>query len=875
MSIATEIQRLQTAKENIKTAITNKGVTVPASAKVDTYNNYIGQIETGGAGDVKLFATEEEMQADQTATEGDLAVVYHSTSAPVTETSVFSSFTCPMTVTLTLPVIGNIYGAFRSDDGMADCSVDIRPTMCRLQVYTMSTMMRIEYTSNDGLTYTRTDSEGNPIDVGTDLKWGEYDVFNDIIGNFMLVNTDIFKGLYKYSNIMNPDCLLGYKINELTYTDTDTNNPSIFVGEPISIQINNYAEVYTQINNYVKDLANSIIIHLFYNFQNHTIETYYTTSAHSPLVCFNENGNCCLDYPSATSNSFFKIVYDIATNTFGEIEPIVGTINHSRGLTPYTAYIMNNNNLCFPMFKITDTGTFEPNYFFDPNRFSYYDVIDNTFIGKAFGNPYDVLSKDVCTAYMLRYIIAPTQLTLNAPNQMLANKTALGGNGVIVGNGDVLSAMSNDDILNMLGINATDIIANVNIDMDSMERIEDIVNVENVELGQNVYLNQWYVTQKLYDLIQQQAPLQTGITVGSMISFSVKYKDYLNPLNKKVFRYNECFVVLDFELLEYKVIPFYAPSQIQNYVAYDNNYIYITNYSGRNNEYTKAYVRIEIATGTSVIINNGQSFSFTAIPNNCFLKNGELYFMISTSSNGCTVHKVDFQNGTKSSIAMSNSKNSKAAYDNLIPIPNTNECLVNYYYGTSSSAAITTLYVARLNLSTMTVTTTKSYTTPSSLNQKYEFYRTYVDYSKTNYITYINYRSSSSCSSYVLQYNLTNNTIVHCNLIGLDTAIATTTYLYGFYKKINDTTYIVEGTNHKYYKIICNFSTQSSIVEEYTDIDPRIANTSILGQTMTTYILLDGSSYGANRLPTNIQFAITKTNDTCKATKMLQISKEL
>ena len=47
MSIATEIQRLQTAKENIKTAIEEKGVEV-GNGTIDTYAEKIGEISVGG-----------------------------------------------------------------------------------------------------------------------------------------------------------------------------------------------------------------------------------------------------------------------------------------------------------------------------------------------------------------------------------------------------------------------------------------------------------------------------------------------------------------------------------------------------------------------------------------------------------------------------------------------------------------------------------------------------------------------------------------------------------------------------------------------------------------------------------------------------------
>lgn len=46
MTIASEITRLQWAKADIKTAIENKWVTVPSSAKLDTYDTYIDQISS-------------------------------------------------------------------------------------------------------------------------------------------------------------------------------------------------------------------------------------------------------------------------------------------------------------------------------------------------------------------------------------------------------------------------------------------------------------------------------------------------------------------------------------------------------------------------------------------------------------------------------------------------------------------------------------------------------------------------------------------------------------------------------------------------------------------------------------------------------------
>ena len=48
MAISTEITRLQTAKSSIKSAIENKGVTVPSTTKLDCYASLISQINVGG-----------------------------------------------------------------------------------------------------------------------------------------------------------------------------------------------------------------------------------------------------------------------------------------------------------------------------------------------------------------------------------------------------------------------------------------------------------------------------------------------------------------------------------------------------------------------------------------------------------------------------------------------------------------------------------------------------------------------------------------------------------------------------------------------------------------------------------------------------------
>ena len=60
MSIANEIARLQQAKSDLATSITNKGVTVPAATTIDGYAALVDQIQTGGDSPLPQGAVEIE-----------------------------------------------------------------------------------------------------------------------------------------------------------------------------------------------------------------------------------------------------------------------------------------------------------------------------------------------------------------------------------------------------------------------------------------------------------------------------------------------------------------------------------------------------------------------------------------------------------------------------------------------------------------------------------------------------------------------------------------------------------------------------------------------------------------------------------------------
>ena len=82
MSIATQIQRISSAKTAMRTAIQAKGVTVPSSAKVDTYASYIAHIPQGGGGggDIPMPVTLSSLTLD--AYGKPISFVYYDSEVP-------------------------------------------------------------------------------------------------------------------------------------------------------------------------------------------------------------------------------------------------------------------------------------------------------------------------------------------------------------------------------------------------------------------------------------------------------------------------------------------------------------------------------------------------------------------------------------------------------------------------------------------------------------------------------------------------------------------------------------------------------------------------------------------------------------------------
>ena len=183
--------------------------------RIEQNNELLNQIKTtidnlpnaGSTSGVKLFETQEAMQADTTAKEGDLAVIYRSDVKSVSNGDTITSITFPKTVVFDEAITSSYDGRLKNSSEPR-IYLDISLNASRFMLYDMyETLSEIEYSSTDGVTYTRTDSNEDTYEIGETTV----EDLDEHICKFMQVGGYVFGGLYQYSNVVDGNTLKVYK----------------------------------------------------------------------------------------------------------------------------------------------------------------------------------------------------------------------------------------------------------------------------------------------------------------------------------------------------------------------------------------------------------------------------------------------------------------------------------------------------------------------------------------------------------------------------------------------------------------------------------------------------------------------------------------
>lgn len=574
-----------------------------------------GILEEGGPGEVKLFESTEALYNDENPQEGDLAIVYKSEIQSANADTVFNSIIFPDTVVLPEAVTDYIYVTARAVDTSVMCDFwgNLSSSRFSINCYTDSGSINIEYESTDGITYTRIDTFGNPVEFPTDLYFDtEYEPFNDLIGYFMQINGAVFNGLYQYKTFKNKNKIHAYSYSELTW-DNSTRKLTGTGGEVIEFDIES---TLNKITEYTKT-----------NFSDYRSGTYYDDPVYEYMLYYDNN---CIVFPFATQNEEtpYKFLHNlnllidnttwkaaggiITTSTSCtynlheiRVDMTTGEISYELLEEGFTnqgyEFLTRFNNYKF-VGNINMDGTF--NYEYQRNMLAilYYDVEDSKWYSSncIYGEKPGVDD--------IRYLFADTQFTLKNSNELLPGKVAYGKNGEVTGDesiySNILPNVINQEILK--------------VQLANDEAGNSLASIRGPEI----------TTQHMVSYVPN--------TKGSNYVYYSELESWANDTNlsgKVVIKYD------DDTLITIKQLDTTSPMVAYKYVVSTNTTTELCSLEGSRQSYNTAYYKADIDENKENIYFSGTGY-----------ENSKYYL---------DIYKLDLVNMTLSKIA--NFSNSSSA----------------------------------------------------------------------------------------------------------------------------------------------------------------------------------------------------------------------
>lgn len=432
--INTDLETLKIARDNMKLALEGQGQTV--TKDIRTYAQAISNIS--GGGEVKLFDTIAHMQEDPTAQDGDLAIVYREEIQPINGESEFSVCKFPNRVVLDEAFTSNIRGDFRAVDsssGYFDGMLSISSSSFRFNGWGDNVSVNIQYTSEDGITYTRTDGGDEVVDFGVTVVWSPYEEFDPVISKFMYTNGTMFEGLYQYkTNVL--DTSKKY----ISYLDTMVTDWAVGQTAPTSVTLTPSSDI--------------LDIEVFKNICKKVYDDVEDVQALSDFEIWQEDDNNWYFAMYETSNMKqlyrqWNLIYNRDTREFLGLEAYGSGLNY-----PCKIYRIDLLNNTYVLDRTENWITLGTNYSYIPFSINSLktapmplsvnsgEVFSPTYIRYATSSQDSAIYysySDTDDYYYNAYFYVGAQLSLNNSNQLLPNKTALGKGGLITGDSSIYS----------------------------------------------------------------------------------------------------------------------------------------------------------------------------------------------------------------------------------------------------------------------------------------------------------------------------------------------------------------------------------------------------------------------------------------------------
>lgn len=434
-----QLTELQTTRDNMKVALEDKGQIV--TNDIRTYAEAISNMSSGG---IKLFETEEEMQADETAEEGDLAVVYRSEMQNMTEASVITTMTFPETIVLSSAVTSSSYAYLYDEDQSYETQCQIRLSSTYFYIrdyYTYEYICR--YTSSDGITYTL--NSGYETSYTFEQSMYFSGTWNDVYSEFIQCGGYTFEGLYTGKSIIKQ--IQPIKMSNMTI-NTETSLPNISDVITLSYDVDSFAEKVYPMVKYIDTLegmtSHARHPYCIYLKDDNTISIVADGSKSSSvmLACpvFIDNAFKGLVAASYNVTNFYEWQFNLTTGEYIGRNDVVAT--------DYTTFGTSTNNYYY-------TTAFNDYYYIGNMDWTNSDF---TYVYSLFYNNTSYSANELAMTGItgIVYFLAPTQLSLSDSNELLPGETAYGPNGVIEGDGSVYNNLDMTTLLQRL-LDTTDL----------------------------------------------------------------------------------------------------------------------------------------------------------------------------------------------------------------------------------------------------------------------------------------------------------------------------------------------------------------------------------------------------------------------------------
>ena len=399
--------------ENLKKGVTCLGVE--------------GTLEPSTSSGAKLFSTVEEMNSSTGNTEGDLAVVYKSETKNVSNGDTITSITFPKTVVFDEAISTSYDGRLRNDNE-PEIYLAIQLDASNCMLYDMTgTIPEIVYTSSDGITYTRTDSNEDTYEIG-EITVEDLD---EHICKFIQVSGKAFEGLYEYQGNLNKNYIKFADLTKMTFNIennaiTSWNWDGSYITGYYSLEkINQLVKQYATDEGYSEYTLNNIGLYInsdkkvFFIAYIKDINTYY-----SAYMAGDTDGNVIgLCIHSTTTP--VMVTLDLDNMTYQKTTLTLDSTKFYK-TTYRTYYFIDMQSIAYPLRfypSIPDSGHIGDTI---DTYYSTWNGVSGT--ENSTVSPFsitDIYRKD------FGYVLAPTQLTTTANDVYLT--AFYGKNGVETG----------------------------------------------------------------------------------------------------------------------------------------------------------------------------------------------------------------------------------------------------------------------------------------------------------------------------------------------------------------------------------------------------------------------------------------------------------